>query len=198
MSDAIHQLVEAFRRLPGVGRKTATRYAYALLADGDDAFGALIEALTAVREQVHPCQVCHDWTDETPCAICRERSPRAVCVVEQPGDIVAIERGGGFAGQYHVLRGVLNPLQGIGVSDLTIDALVRRVQGGDVEELILALSPTREGEATCQVIARMLVDQPVRISRLAYGVPLGGQLESLDEATLSLALEHRRGYPEVR
>ena len=197
MTPTVERLIQALRMLPGVGRKTATRYALALLAaDGPDV-QRLAELLRELRTRVVACPVCHTWTEETPCEICRRRGGEGVlCVVEQPGDMLAIERTGRFRGGYHVLHGVLDPMSGIGMAELTIDALVARVKNGAHPELLLALSPTREGEATSRLSATLLADCDVRLTRLAYGLPLGSQLEYLDEGTLALALDHRRGFPE--
>lgn len=195
MTPDIERLIQAFRALPGVGRKTATKYVYALLQADTAVSHELEQALAQLRQNTHTCQLCFNWTEVNPCRICQSRSSQQICVVEMPGDIVAIEKSGMFRGQYHVLQGLLDPLNNVHVDDLTIDALVARLQGSACEELILALSPTREGEATCRLIATLLVGQPLKITRLAHGVPLGGHLEYVDEGTLSLALEHRRAYP---
>lgn len=195
MTPTLEALVRALRLLPGVGRKTATRYAYALLAAEPERVRELSGMLAELRERVHACPVCHTWTERDPCEICEQRRDSdALCVVEQPSDVLAIERTGRYRGRYHVLHGVLDPLAGSSLANLTIDDLVARVRAGGVAELLLAISPTREGEATCRLIATMLADQDVRLMRLAYGLPLGSQLEYLDEGTLALALEHRRGF----
>lgn len=195
MTPGIERLIQAFRALPGVGRKTATKYVYALLQAGSEASDELEQALAQLRQATRTCQVCFNWAETNPCDICQNRSARQICVVETPGDIVAVEKSGMFRGQYHVLRGLLDPLNNVNVDDLTVDALVARVNNASCDELILALSPTREGEATCRLIATMLAPQALKITRLAHGVPLGGQLEYVDEGTLSLAMEHRRSYP---
>lgn len=195
MTPTIERLVQALRLLPGVGRKTATRYALALLRADASEVARLAELIGEVRTRVHACSVCHTWTEEDPCEVCRRRGDEGpLCVVEHPGDMLAIEQTGRFRGGYHVLHGVLDPMGGIGMGELTIDALVARVRKGRHCELLLALSPTREGEATARLIATLLADQNVRITRLAYGLPLGSRLEYLDEGTLALALEHRRGF----
>jgi len=197
VTPAIERVVEALRMLPGVGRKTAVRYAYAMLDAGSGQARAVSTAIEAMLAQVQRCPSCYNWTEQTPCALCRQREDaREICVVEQPADVLALEKTGRFRGLYHVLHGLLDPIGGTTLDDLTIDPLIERLRRQAIPEVVLALSPTREGEATSRLIVTLLGEVDVRITRLAYGVPMGSHLEYLDEATLSLALEHRRQFPE--
>lgn len=195
MIAALDRVVRALRVLPGVGVKTATRYAYTLLKADPSVAAEMAAAVAELHDRVTTCSACHNWTETDPCELCLSRAEIAsICVVEQPWDVVAIERTGRFHGRYHVLGGVLDPAGGVTLADLYIDDLFGRLAGYDDAELLLALSPTREGEATCRLIAAMAADSGVRVTRLAYGLPLGSQLEYLDEGTLALALDHRRLY----
>jgi recombination protein RecR len=192
-SPAIEALVEAFRRLPGVGKRSAERMALHLLSAPAEESTILSEAIERARGQVTLCSRCCNLTEQDPCTVCvdERRDDRVVCVVERPAGTMAIERGGAFRGKYHVLHGVLNPLEGIGPSELRIEQLLRRLGSEPIEEVIIATNATAEGEATALYLSRLLAPKGVRISRIAHGVPMGSGLEFADDATLAHALEGR-------
>ena len=195
---AVEKLVEELTRLPGVGRKSAQRLAFHLLKVSRDEALSLAEAIRSIKEDVRSCSVCGNFTEADPCLMCRDaRRPRDVlCVVEQPMDVLAVEASGGFRGQYHVLRGALNPLEGIGPDDLRARELVERVKTGEIREIILATNPNPPGEATAHFLADLLKPFPVRVSRIARGIPVGGDLEYADQATLARAFEGRKDMDE--
>ncbi|MDR2524786.1 MAG: recombination mediator RecR [Oscillospiraceae bacterium] len=188
------RLAEQFGALPGVGRKSAQRLAHAVITMEEGKAKAFAEAILSARETIRRCALCCDWTDSDICAICRsaKRDPATLCVVEDPRDVAAIERTHEFHGLYHVLHGVISPLNGIGPEDLTVKELLARLEGGALQEIIMATNPTVEGEATAIYLSRLLLPLGVRVSRLAYGVPVGADLEYADEVTLARALEGRR------
>ncbi len=190
------QLIDELSRLPGVGRKTAQRLAYHVLRAPSDEAHALAEALVAVKEKVAYCSICCNITDigVDPCAICSDsrRDPSRICVVEEPLDVLAIERTGEFRGRYHVLGGAISPIAGIGPDQLRIKELLTRLQDGTVTEVIIATDPNLEGEATATYLIRMLSPLGLRVSKLASGLPVGGDLEYADEVTLGRALSGRR------
>lgn len=192
----VSRLIDAFSRLPGIGPKTASRLTYYLLKASDAESGELAQALLEMRSGTSLCSVCFNITERgtDPCGICRDDSRRAgpICVVEAALDVVAIERSQAFRGRYHVLHGALSPVEGIGPDDLRIEELVKRVGQGGVEEVILATNPTLEGEATALFLRRRLEGTPLKITRLARGLPSGGDLEYADAGTLTQALEGRR------
>jgi recombination protein RecR len=192
--EPIARAVEAFASLPGIGPKTAQRLVFHLLRQPSEAVQSLASALTHMKESVHFCSVCGNVTDVEPCSICRseQRDRTTICVVEDPLAVVTLERTRAFKGLYHVLHGALDPLHGISVEDLKIEELVRRVQSGSVEEVILATNPNVEGDTTAGYLERRLAPLGVRITRLARGLPVGGDLEYTDEVTLARALEGRR------
>ncbi|WP_371374770.1 recombination mediator RecR [Sporomusa aerivorans] len=189
----IARLVEHFRRLPGIGPKSAARLAYHVLKMDKAQATALAEAILTAKERVGYCSVCFDLTDTDPCQICRAevRDKSVVCVVEDPKDVTAMERTREFKGLYHVLHGSLSPLEGIGPEDIKIKELLARI-GGGVQEVIMATNPNVEGEATAMYIAKLLKPLGVKVTRIAHGLPVGGDLEYADEVTLSKALENRR------
>lgn len=192
-SPTVERLVDAFRRLPGVGKRSAERLVLHLLsAPAEDAF-RLSEAIRSARERITTCSICRNLTESNPCQVCSDekRDPSLICVVEQPAGAMAIERGGMFRGRYHVLHGVLNPLEGVGPSELCLDRLYSRLDGEAVEEVIIATNATAEGEATALYLSRQLAQRGVRASRIAHGVPMGSGLEFADEATLSHAMQGR-------
>ncbi len=192
-SPTVERLVDAFRRLPGVGKRSAERLVLHLLsAPPDDAY-RLSEAIRSARERITTCTICRNLTESDPCAICADekRDAAIICVVEQPAGAMAIERGGMFRGRYHVLHGVLNPLEGVGPSELCLNRLYARLEGNAVEEVIIATNATAEGEATALYLSRQLAQRGVRASRIAHGVPMGSGLEFADEATLSHAMQGR-------
>ena len=186
-------LVERFRALPGIGAKSALRLAYHVLdMDKEDA-EALARAIVEAKEKVHFCSVCFDFTDKDPCAVCQSprRDRRTICVVEQPRDVAAIERSHEYKGLYHVLHGALSPMDGIGPEDLRIKELLSRLMDGEAQEVIIATNNSVEGEATAMYLSRLLKPFGVKVTRLAYGIPVGGQLEYAAEVTLTRALEGR-------
>ncbi len=190
---SIETLITEFSRLPGIGRKTAQRLTFHLLAQQAGQVGALARALDAVAERVHACETCGNLTEEQPCAICRDprRDATLLCVVEEPSSVPVVERAD-FRGRYHVLGGRLSPLDGIGPEALRMDALLERVRGGAVQEVILATNPSMEGEVTATYIQQMVAGLPVRVTRLARGLPMGGDLEFVDGVTLAHALTARQ------
>jgi recombination protein RecR len=196
---AIQRLITELSRLPGVGQRTAQRLAFHLLrADDADAF-ALADAIREVKERVGLCEVCFNLAEESRCQICQDgrRDRSLICVVEEPSDVIPIERTGEYRGLYHVLGGALSPIDGVDPGDLRIDELVRRVDDGGVSEVVLATNPTTTGEATAHHIAELLRDR-VTITRLASGLPVGADLEHADEVTLGRALSGRQSLARPR
>jgi recombination protein RecR len=194
---AIDDLTMELAKLPGIGRKTALRLTYHLLKRPADQSRRLAEALLTLAERVRQCDRCHNLTEDTVCAICLDprRDPTLVCVVEEAADIGAIERSGDYRGTYHVLGGRLSPLDGVGPDDLTIAALAKRVAAGGIKEVIVATNPSLEGEATALYLQRQLVPLGVTVSRIARGLPVGGDLEYADGVTIAQALSARREMP---
>jgi recombination protein RecR len=192
----VARLIEELRRLPGIGPKSAQRIAFHLLRGARDDTSRLAAALGGLFEGIRLCAVCNAVTDAEECATCRDpgRSERIICVVEEPHELISVERTRDFKGRYHVLHGALSPLSGVGPDQLKVQGLLERIRGGGVEEVILATSPTVEGEATAVYLARLLKPLGVRVTRIAMGVPVGSDLEWADEVTLSKALEGRRDY----
>lgn len=195
-SKTLGELVKAFSSLPGIGEKSAQRVALFLLNDGGQEAEHLAEALLNIKEKVGRCSICFNLTEEDPCYICSDpkRDHALICVVEDSKDLLAIERSGGYRGVYHILGGVLSPLDGVGESDLHMTELSDRI-GPDVKEVILATNPTMEGEMTAAHIARKLEGRQIRVSRIARGVPFGGSLEFNDAVTLIKAMEGRSDVP---
>lgn len=195
---AIDDLIGELARLPGIGRKTATRLTYFLLKQSDDQADRLARAVKAVSENIRPCEVCGNLTETSRCSICEDprRDPAVLCVVEEASDIGAIERTGEYTGLYHVLGGHLSPLDGVGPEDLQIESLRNRLtNGGDVREVILATNPSMEGEVTATYVRRVLDSAGVRVTRIALGLPVGGDLEYADGVTIAQALMARREMP---
>ena len=192
--EPVARLIEALERLPGIGPKTAQRLAFFLLKRPTDEVRELSESLLAVKEKIVYCRVCFNVTDEDPCRICADpaRDARVLCIVEEPNDLLAMERTGEFMGRYHVLLGALSPLDGIGPEDLKIRELLARLDAGGTTEVILATNPNIEGEATALYLAKLLRPLGMRVTRIARGLPVGGDLEYADQVTLSKALEGRR------
>lgn len=191
---AIEELITELARLPGIGRKTAQRLTFHLLQQQPEQTARLASALVAVSERVRPCEDCGNLTEEQPCGICRDprRDPGVLCVVEEASTVGILDRSTDFRGRYHVLGGRLSPLDGIGPESLRIDALVRRVNEGTVREVILATNPSMEGEVTATYIQQILAGHGVRVTRLARGLPMGGDLEYVDGVTLAHALVARQ------
>lgn len=191
---SMRRLIEELSKLPGIGEKTAARLAFHILRADRSLADGLIEALRALKEGTKYCSICAGLTESDPCAICADpgRSTEVICVVEEPGDLIAIERSREFKGRYHVLHGVLSPLDGIGPEELKVKGLLERLRGGKVKEVILATNATVEGEATALYLARLIKPLGVKVSRIAHGIPMGGDVEYADEVTLGRALEGRR------
>ena len=193
-AEPVSRLIEELSKLPGIGPKSAARLTYYLLRIPEAEARALAEAIIAVKEKTVLCSSCQNITDSNPCAVCasKERDHSMICVVKEPLDILALERTGRYRGLYHVLHGVLSPMDGIGPDDLKIKELLQRLKAGSVSEVILATNPNLEGEATAMYLQRLLSPFGVRLTRLARGLPVGGDLEYADEVTLTHALEGRR------
>jgi recombination protein RecR len=194
-AQGLSRLVEALRVLPGVGPRSAQRMAYHLLQHDRAGAGALAEALGAALQTVRRCEQCNNFSEEPVCALCRSprRDPALLCVVETPADLAMVEQTLSYSGMYFVLMGRLSPLDGVGPRDIGLDRLQARASGGEVQEVILATNFTNEGEATAHYIAEMLRPRGIRVSRIARGVPLGGELEYVDAGTISQAILDRRG-----
>ena len=190
----LEKLVEQFARLPGIGGKSAQRLAFFVLSLPEEDAKAFANAITEAKRSITCCPVCQNFTSGGLCPICSspKRDGGTVCVVADPRDVAAIERSREYGGHYHVLHGVISPMNHVGPDDLAIQSLVERVSGGEIQEVIMATNPDTEGEATAMYIARLLKPFGVRVTRLAYGIPVGGHLEFADEATLTRALEGRR------
>ena len=191
----IQRLIEEFRKIPGVGAKTAARYAFAVLNLSEEEAARFADAIIGVKRDVFTCPVCHGLSShEGECDICSsfDREKSLVCVVEDAKDVMTMERIRGFRGVYHVLGGVLSPLDRVTPKDLNLESLKRRVEEGEIKEIIVATNPTPKGDTTAAYIVRMLDGSGVRISRLAYGIPVGADIEYADEVTLSRAMEGRR------
>ena len=193
-SAPIQRLVAALRRLPGIGEKSATRLAFHLLSAPESQVQELADAIVRLKKEIVLCAECFDLTDASPCTICRDprRDASLLCVVEEPADLAAIEAAGGYAGRYHVLGGALSPIDGIGPEELRIADLESRVRKGGVVELILATNPTAEGDATAHYLVDRLRGSGVRATRIACGMPLGGDLEYADPVTIGRSLANRR------
>ena len=187
------ELIAQFERLPGIGRKTAQRLAYSILEQPPERAEKFAEALVNARRKIHFCKVCQALTDMDTCAICAdtERDHSVICVVAEPKDVMAFERTREYNGTYHVLHGVISPLDGIGPEQLRIKELMARLSDSGVTEIIMATNPTVEGEATASYLSRMIKPLGIKVTRLAYGIPVGGDLEYADEYTLARALEGR-------
>ena len=190
----VSRLIEEFNKLPGIGPKTAQRLTYHLVRMPEGEARSLAEAILAVKERVRFCSICQNITESDPCIICKgeDRDQTKICVVEEPLDILALEKTRGYKGLYHVLHGVISPMDGIGPEELKIKELLARLRGGAVEEVILATNPNLEGEATVMYLQRLIVPLGIRVTRLARGLPFGGDLEYADEVTLTRAIEGRQ------
>ena len=191
---ALERLTEEFAKLPGIGGKTAQRLAFYVLSLPDEEAKAFADAIVQAKQTVHTCPICQNLTDADHCAICADerRDHSVICVVAEPRDVIALERAREFNGVYHVLHGVISPLNHVGPDDIRIRELLNRVAEGTVREVIMATNPDTEGEATAMYLSRLLRPMEVKVTRLAYGIPVGSQLEYADEVTLLRALEGRR------
>ena len=194
MSGPLETLIAALKRFPGVGEKTATRYAFYILNERKNEIQDLIDAIRDVKQKLRLCSTCYNLTDRDPCAICsdRKREKSRILVVETPLDLIAVENSRIFHGIYHVLHGVLSPLDAIGPEDIRLAELINRAHSGRIKEIILALNPTVEGESTATYIRDQLQDVRVKVSRIAFGIPIGGTLEYADPLSLSMALDNRK------
>jgi recombination protein RecR len=190
----IDQLIEALTRLPGIGRKTAARLAFHILRSNLSEAQKLARAILDVKEKIHLCSICFNLTDEDPCLICQDehRSREILCVVEGANDLIAIENTGTYHGRYHVLHGTISPLEGVGPEDIKVKELMERLQREKVVEVILATNPTVEGGATALYLTDLIRGLGIKTTRIAYGIPMGGEIEYSDGMTLSKALEGRR------
>jgi recombination protein RecR len=194
MSDSLDRLVDEFAKLPGIGRKTATRLALFILKESPDVAGSLARALVDLKERARPCGICNNITEDELCGICRDhkRDRGRILVVEEISDLMAVEATREYRGLYHVLMGALSPIDGVGPEDTTVAGLIERVRAGGIEEVILATNPNLKGEATALYVSKVLRPFGVKITRIAYGVPVGGVLEYSDCGTLIKSLEGRR------
>lgn len=192
--EPISKLIDGFMKLPGIGPKTASRLAFFVLGMKEDDVMELARALVNAKRNLIYCSVCQNITDVDPCRICGDssRDRSIICVVQEPKDLIAMERTREFNGQYHVLHGAISPMDGIGPEDIRIPELLKRLHDEEVQEIILATNPTIEGEATAMYISRLVKPSGIRVTRIARGIPVGGDLEYADEVTISKALEGRR------
>lgn len=188
------KLISELSRLPGIGGKSAQRLAFHILAMEDREANSLADAIIDAKKNMRYCSICGNLTDKDPCSYCMDtaRDPSTICVVESPRDVMAMERIREFQGLYHVLHGAISPMDGIGPEDINLKSLIVRLQKNDVEEVILATNPNIEGEATAMYISRLIKPSGIKVSRIAHGIPVGGDLEYADEVTLSKAMEGRR------
>lgn len=189
--EPIGRLINQFTKLPGVGKKTAQRYAYKIISMSQAEAAEFTAAITEAKRRVRYCTVCGNFTEEDVCEICRRRDKSVICVVKEPRDVIALEKLHEYRGVYHVLHGVINPMEGVGPNDIRIKELLARIDEG-VKEVIMATNPDVEGEATAMYIARLLKPLGVNVTRIAHGIPVGGELEYTDEVTLSRALTERK------
>ncbi len=190
--EKIERLIEMFRSLPGVGYKTAQRYAYSIIEGSSERAKNFCEAITDAKNKIGFCKVCGNFTDKEICPICSKREHKIICVVKEPKDVISMEKVKNYSGVYHVLFGTISPLNNKGPDDIRIRELLARIQKGGVEEVIMATNPDVEGDATAMYIAKILKPLGVKVSRIAQGVAMGSDLEYADEVTLSRALEGRR------
>jgi recombination protein RecR len=194
LPQSLQDLIDQFKRLPGIGAKSAQRLAFHVLKTPREDAERLCDAIRTVKDRVTYCSVCSNITDVDPCAFCEDpaRDRRTICVVEEPQNVNVVEKTGGFKGTYHVLMGAISPLQGVGPDDLKIKSLLARIGAGGIDEIILATNPTVEGEATAIYLARLLKPLGLRVTRIAMGIPVGSDIEYADDLTMSRALEGRR------
>lgn len=189
--EPIGRLINEFSKLPGVGKKTAQRYAYKIIDMPESEARAFADAILGVKRKVHYCKQCGNFTEEDVCEICRTREASSICVVKEPKDVAAIEKLHEFKGVYHVLHGVIDPLAGVGPNDIRIKELLARLQSGDVKEVIVATNPDVSGDATAMYLAKLIKPFDITVTRLAHGIPIGSEIEYTDEVTLSRAFVER-------
>ena len=196
VAEPINQLIKRLARLPGIGEKTASRLALHILRASREEARELAESIIAVKEKITLCSQCYNLTDADPCNICEggERDRSLLCVVEEPGDLIALENSGEFRGLYHVLHGVISPLDGVTPDDIKIQELLKRLEGGQVKEVILATNPTTNGNATALYLSKIISPLGIAVTRIAQGIPMGGDIEYTDEVTLKKAMEGRRQF----
>lgn len=196
----LRDLISQLKRLPGVGEKTATRLALFILGDRDNLAGDLSRSLATVRDSIRLCSVCFNLADMPKCSICRDpsRDTSIICVVEEPSDVLALESAHAYKGLYHVLHGLISPINGIGPGDIKLPELIERISKNAVSEIIVATNPSVEGEGTFHYITRLIEERnfPVRVSRIASGIPMGGELKYMDQVTLASALRYRRSVKD--
>ncbi len=190
--DSLQKLINAFTYLPGVGKKTAERYAYSIISLSEEDVKFFAESLKEVKEKIKFCSVCGNFAEEEKCNICKKRKSDIVCVVKEPKDILAIEKAKNFSGLYHVLHGTINPLEGKGPNDIKIKELVLRINKGDIKEVIVATNPDVEGEVTASYIANILKPLNIKVTRIAQGISMGSALQYADEVTITKALADRK------
>ena len=190
--EPIGRLINEFSKLPGVGKKSAQRYAYRVINMTESEAQEFAAAILNVKKKVKYCKICGNFTEDEVCDICKERDKRVICVVKEPKDVIALEKLHEFKGVYHVLHGVINPMEGIGPNDIRIRELLARLSGGEVQEVILATNPDVEGDATALYIAKLIKPLGIRVTRLAHGIPIGSEIEYTDDVTLSRASIERK------
>ena len=190
--EPIGRLINEFSKLPGVGKKSAQRYAYKIINMTESEAQEFAAAILNVKKKVKYCKVCGNFTENDECDICKERDGRVICVVKEPKDVIALEKLHEYKGVYHVLHGVINPMEGVGPNDIRIRELLARLNGGEVEEVILATNPDVEGDATAMYIAKLIKPLGVKVTRLSRGIPVGSEIEYTDDVTLQKAMEGRR------
>ncbi len=190
--EPIGRLINEFSKLPGVGKKTAQRYAYKIINMSEQEARDFADAIVGAKHKVRFCKICGNFSEEDTCEICKQRDPSVICVVKEPKDVIALEKLHEYKGVYHVLHGVLDPMNGVSANDIRIHELLLRVQEGNVKEIIMATNPDVEGEATAMYIAKLLKASDVKVTRLSRGIPIGSELEYTDEVTLARALIERK------
>lgn len=190
--EPIGRLINEFSKLPGVGKKSAQRYAYKIINMTESEAQEFAAAILNVKKTVKYCKVCGNFTENDECDICKERDGRVICVVKEPKDVIALEKLHEYKGVYHVLHGVINPMEGVGPNDIRIRELLARLNGGEVEEVILATNPDVEGDATAMYIAKLIKPLGVKVTRLSRGIPVGSEIEYTDDVTLSRAFVERK------
>ncbi len=190
--EPIGRLVNEFSKLPGVGKKSAQRYAYKVIDMSESEARAFADAIVNAKKKIHFCKICGNFTEEEVCSVCRTRDQSVICVVKDPKDVVALEKLHEYKGVYHVLHGVINPMNGVGPNDIRIKELLARLSEGTVKEVIMATNPDVEGEATALYLAKLIKPLGVNVTRLAHGIPIGSEIEYTDDVTLSRALQERK------
>ena len=189
--EPLGKLINEFSKLPGVGKKTAQRYAYKIIDMSESDARAFADAIIGAKRKIKYCSVCGNFTEEETCSICRTRDKSVICVVKEPKDVLAIEKLHEFKGVYHVLHGVIDPLAGVGPNDIRIRELLARLQGGEVKEVIVATNPDVSGDATAMYLAKLIKPLEVKVTRLAHGIPIGSEIEYTDDVTLARAFVER-------